>query len=336
MSDTNSNSSGFLGLGQPLIKLFETIACGIGKLYEPIHIKRMAKAKAKEIEIISDSFCKNIDLPIVYTDGAISINTQDANDLVLRAQNRLCFQELRKQQNIEAVVLNAYNDLKNEVSVSDIPVDIDWISEFFNDVANISSEQMQQIWGRLLAGEIKQPGSFSLRTLETLKKLSQKEARIFEEVSPYILSCRGDQAESYFDFFLLENMNGSLLSQYGILFNKIMILSEAGILSENNQISFVLDVRPNDSALIKGLYKAIEIKNLENEVIRVSHFVYLLTESGKELLPIVLNCKGKKEKADAYLRDCLEELKSGTATMINSEIVKRAGHQILWKIIDSK
>lgn len=45
-----------LGLSEPTTKLIETISSGIGKVYEPWHIKRMAKAKKEELEIISNVF----------------------------------------------------------------------------------------------------------------------------------------------------------------------------------------------------------------------------------------------------------------------------------------
>ena len=40
----------------------------------------------------------------------------------------------------------------------------------------MSSEELQTLWGRVLAGEIKSPGTFSLRTLEFLKNTSHEEA----------------------------------------------------------------------------------------------------------------------------------------------------------------
>lgn len=58
-----------LGLAKPVQKLVETVASGIGKVYEPTHIRRMAKAKADEIQIISDSINKNIALPVRYEAG---------------------------------------------------------------------------------------------------------------------------------------------------------------------------------------------------------------------------------------------------------------------------
>jgi len=54
----------------------------------------------------------------------------------------------------------------------------DWFVRFFEDAGNISDEKMQEIWAKVLAGEIKQPGSFSLRTLEVLRNLSSDEAEI--------------------------------------------------------------------------------------------------------------------------------------------------------------
>ena len=329
--------SDFLGLSKPLTKLCETVACGIGKVYEPFHIKRLAKAKAKEIEVISEAICNNIALPIKYQDGAITLDTQDANNLIMRAQNRFLFQEMKKQQNIEAVVSNAYNELENVAQVDDTPVDDDWVSSFFDSVANISTEQMQQLWGRLLAGEIKRPGSFSLRTLETLKTLSQNEATTFEEVSPYILSCKGDEAGSYFDFFLMSNADGSLLSRHSISFDKIMLLSEAGLLSENSQITINFDIETDDFVTINGLNKALEIRNLGNGTISMTHPVYILTKSGRELLPITLTVTDEKlKKADIYLDECLEELKTGTLTTFTFKEKGQNKGQISLKTVDCK
>jgi hypothetical protein len=49
----------------------------------------------------------------------------------------------------------ATEELKKENDVSDTPVDEDWIVRFFNVVEDISDEMMQQLWGRILAGEVK-------------------------------------------------------------------------------------------------------------------------------------------------------------------------------------
>ena len=72
MSDLSEIEMGdFSGLSKPLTKLIETISIGIGKLYEPMHIKRMAKAKAFEIQTICDSISKTDCLPVKYSDGQL-------------------------------------------------------------------------------------------------------------------------------------------------------------------------------------------------------------------------------------------------------------------------
>ena len=319
MSDANGIVlSDLLGLSQPLTKLVETVGCGIGRIYEPWHVERMAKAKAKEIEIISGAVSDNINLPVGYDGGKISISTEDANDLVTRAQNRFLFQEMKKQQNIEAVVSDAYTELKDVDSVSDTPVEEDWISEFFNCVANISAEEMQILWGKLLAGEIKNPGSFSLRTLEVLKRLSLKEANSFREIAPFILQCKGDPEGTYIDYFLMPDKRGTLLKKYGIQFSKIMLLSEAGLVSENSQINIGFDIKVNHSEIIKGLNNSIKITNVGNKTVVLSRPAYLCTEAGKELLPVVLDKYKDTGEADEYLQGCLEDVKADGLTTISA------------------
>lgn len=46
---------------------------------------------------------------------------------------------------------------------------------------------MRQLWARVLAGEIEHPGSFSLRTVEVLRNMSQAEALAFKNASSLVL-----------------------------------------------------------------------------------------------------------------------------------------------------
>lgn len=306
-----------LGLAKPLQKLIETATIGVGKVYEPTHIRRMAKAKADEIQIISDSINKNIALPIHYEDGCICITAEDANELARRAQNRALYQEMKKQQNIESVIGKAYDELSTVSEVSDTPVDSDWVSEFFDSVANVSNEKMQILWGKLLAGEIKQPGSFSLRTLSTLKNMSQKDAEFFNDIVPYILKCKGSEDGSIIDYFLLNNPEDTLLASRHIPFSKVMRLSEAGLISNNGIISIRFSVKPGQIEMIKGIFKTIQIKNNGNKDVIITHSAYFLTESGKDLFRIALHGVDEIE-SNRYLNECMQELKeNGFAFLVD-------------------
>ena len=138
--------SDVLGLSEPLTKLVETVSCGIGTLYKPFHIKRMAKAKAEEIRLIGDALEDRLNLPITYKHGNVEIDSTDMDGLMHRMQSRMLYEEQKKQVNIETVVSHAYTQLENEQSTDSKPVDEDWVIRFFNIARDISSEDMQQIY----------------------------------------------------------------------------------------------------------------------------------------------------------------------------------------------
>ena len=100
-------------LVSPAEKLIEAVSGAIGKAYEPKHIRKMADAKAYELKVISDTVRNNSDVPIVYDSTGVSIDTSNFEEIAKRASSRLAYQEITKQQNIEAVADNAYEELEN-------------------------------------------------------------------------------------------------------------------------------------------------------------------------------------------------------------------------------
>lgn len=209
-------------LVSPAEKLIEAVSGAIGKAYEPKHIRKMADAKAYEMKVISDTVRNNSDVPIVYDSTGVSIDTSNFEEIAKRASSRLAYQEITKQQNIEAVADNAYEELENVENVSSEPVNPDWMFRFFNSVENISNKDMQKIWGHILAGEIKQPNTYSFRTLEKLKNMTQQEAKDFQMVSSLALQNGGRK------FILSED---SILNKYGVYFSHLLELEECGLMT---------------------------------------------------------------------------------------------------------
>ena len=258
---------------EPATKLIDTVARGCGIVYEPTHRKRLAKAKAVEISIIAQAIRENDDLPIFYSKDGVQIDSTDIKALAERASSRATLQEMRKQQNIEAIVDKAYVELQKETEVSSEPVDDDWIVRFFNSVEDVSNEKLQEIWARILAGEIKKPRSSSLRTLDLLKNLSIDEAALFEKVSSCII-LSGEKA-------LIPN-EPDLWKEQNVKFYDLMALSDAGILglslvSLTVYISDVNNVLYND--YVVGAMKSISDSSPKSVVINV----YPLTEAGRDL-----------------------------------------------------
>lgn len=117
---------------------------------------------------------------------AIAFNKLDA-DLGQRAAIRLTSKEYRRQENIENIAVAAIEDLRfddpdSEIEQELLPdVDEDWLNVFERYAEDASTERMQKLWGRVLAGKVRQPGRFALRTLRFLSEFSQDEAVKFTD-----------------------------------------------------------------------------------------------------------------------------------------------------------
>ena len=95
---------------------------------------------------------------------------------------RIEFQERKRLANVRSVVDAAADELSDK-EVNDHEPDPDWTARFFDEVQDVSSEDMQKIWARILAGEVESPGRTSLRTLETLRNMTKRDAAMFRNVT---------------------------------------------------------------------------------------------------------------------------------------------------------
>ena len=78
-------------------------------------------------------------------------------------------------------------DFEDKVNDSDEDIDLDWLSHFDKFAQTASTERVQNLWARVLAGEIRKPGSFSLTSLRLLSELDQSMATAFEKEAEFRL-----------------------------------------------------------------------------------------------------------------------------------------------------
>jgi Protein of unknown function (DUF2806) len=154
------------GLSRPLTKLVEVVSAGIGTLYAPFGTVRQAKADAKALIIRATA-------------------EQDVATINQRVAARLEHREAIRQENLERVTSVAAQELPSEVS--DKRVDTDWTLQYLDHAQDVCDEQLQVIWGRILAGEVASPGSYSKRTLAFLSTLDKWEAMAFTDFCSFAL-----------------------------------------------------------------------------------------------------------------------------------------------------
>lgn len=206
MSESDA-THGLAALAKPIQKLVEVCAAGVSGLYAPVGIRRRARAEADAMLILEEA--KN-----------------RRSDIALRGVHRMLEVEERRQMNIEAVVEQAKLALPDEVSSA--PVDTDWSARFFRHVEDVGNERMQLLWGKLLAGEVAAPGTFSPRTLRILSDLTTREAGLFEAFASQRLLVLGSREP-----FLFYGANDEAFQELGISWSVIQELDAAGLIHDH-------------------------------------------------------------------------------------------------------
>lgn len=261
---------------EPIDRLINAITGAIGKVYEPRYVRKMAEAKAHGIKVISEEIRNNSDIPIVYSGTEVSIDTSNYDALAQRASRRLAYQEIAKQENIEMVLDNAYEELEGKEVKSSENVTRDWMTRFINSVEDISDEEMQKIWGKILAGEIIEPHSFSFKTLDCMRNLSNSDARLFEKICQLVIE--GD--------YIINDTE--ILKYFGITYNDLLILDECGLI---NSSGFIWSSRklPKEEICIVDFGEYVLMRELDNEIdeIEIGFSTYPLTKSGREICSII-------------------------------------------------
>jgi hypothetical protein len=172
---------GRTGLRSPVEKLISAVRTGTGILYDPAHIKRAAAPKTVEVKGMTSGIAE-VKAPhnhVLAQPAPLPAPYEPVIDLDSRLRQRLLHQEVRLQNNLDQVVAAALASAPEQVS-EEAP-DTSWLSRFFATAAEIDDEKMQEIWGKILAGEVSTPGRFSLRALDVLRNLSRREAELFAQ-----------------------------------------------------------------------------------------------------------------------------------------------------------
>ncbi len=277
------------GLSEPLKRLIDVTAEGIGAISRPLLIKANANAKAFEIRTIAQAIADNQKLlgTMKYEEGNVIIESTPnqeilpapENDVEQRIIMRVAYQQAKKQSNIEQVIQHAAEDLKSEQEVAHEKPDSDWITRFFDISEDISTDHMQVLWGKILAGEIKKPGSYSLRTLELLKNINQQEAELFVRTCK-IAFATNDKV------FIPNQDNGKYLAEkFGLTFTDFLSLREIGLLVMND-LQFHLSASTENSQVVFTSGKTCVIVYRKKDMPQQSLTCIYFTEIGKQLFQL--------------------------------------------------
>ena len=202
------------------------------RLLEPMLIKKTAKARMAELRMLTDGISEaEGKLPegttITYNKEGLSVvatTNPKARELLDRTSARLLATEVHKQFHLEGVLAETVSELKDVHELPDERPEPTWTMRFLGYAEGMGDPYLQELWGKVLAGEIKQPGSYSLRTLDVLSAMTQKEAELFIKACQYLIWSSGGvlfvpgDVHSFLPPPTLSYANFSHLAEIGLFF----------------------------------------------------------------------------------------------------------------------
>lgn len=301
-----------------LLRLWETIAeKGIGSLLKPWQIRREGRARidvrGEEVVALAQAERDAEDIRSgrkrLATNGRLlalpPATTPSVQQLVetlaheratLRAatqtvSDNLFADAIRREVNVAKAVLVAEGELEEDPQEPPSrSIDDDWLFRWRDFASAVSSDELQALWGRVLAGEIKSPGTCSLRTLEFLKNISKPEAMEIAKLAPFVVGnmiFRGDEA---------------LLDSEGITYGFLFRMQELGVVAgvEAKQLTCTLKTMKLESRRFEvGLASHGRglIVTHDDPAKEFRLHVYQLTSIGRQIMRL-----GAFEPHQGYLR----------------------------------
>lgn len=181
---------------------------------------------------------------------------------------------LTQQQNTINSFIETLKELEN-VSKDELnEPDNDWLREWSKNAGRFSDDDAYRLWGKVLAGEMKKPGTFSYRVLDGLRNLSKDDANLILKITPFITN----------GFVYRSN---DLIFNIGTNWGNWYQLEEIGIVSYVGSVSTSATTKINEYTpmYIRGISHVLILSsNLPKDI---SEPIIILTELGSAILKLI-------------------------------------------------
>ena len=287
-----------------VIKLWETLVDkGIGSLLTPLQIRRVGRARhevRRQERLMLAQTEKDADdiragRKQLSSDGTLMLTIigKSSTDTTIEslieptpglshalniAVKSSTVNAASVEINSAKAVIHAEEQLENDPQTPpDREVDKDWLFAWRDCAGKVSADDLQRLWGSILAGEIKSPGKYSIRTLEFLKTLSKSEAHVISNIARYVIEgwIAGDQQQ--------------YLDKQDFTFGQLLQLQEMGVLSGAETfglgVSYNTTVKEKFTRALLSNGKALIVEHDDpTKVLELQ--VYRLTEVGSQILSL--------------------------------------------------
>ncbi|TMM43889.1 TIGR03899 family protein [Colwellia ponticola] len=223
-----------------------------------------------------------------------------------RTAKRARLSQLRKQQNIENIMQKTLGYCGN----FDLGqrTDHDWLSRYITLSEEVSNPTMQDLWAKILAGELTKPGSFSFKALQVFRDMSIYDAKLLAKACSLAIKEPNKkgirlisgvyQQPGLFNFFSKQRQQYCNLSQFGLNYTDVLALAENHLIYLQESESSLLSKGENIHFTFNGLPLKLTAKKRN-----VCLQFYKFTPLGAELAHLISD--KNNEEFFAYLKEKL-------------------------------
>lgn len=185
-------------------------------------------------------------------------------------------EDSRKVENRTEIGRLALEEIATNPGPSDALSEIedDWLNTFSRSAEDKTSDDLRRLYSRILAGEIRQPGSFSLRTLQFISAISRKEA---------------DSISKYFSFAFSGEVVPNYEESQTPEFEHRMFMEELGLASSPSSaggLYWNVELEPNSYIVFDGREFGVRVVNNGEAKLTFDFPCQALSQIAKELLLI--------------------------------------------------
>jgi len=189
-----------------------------------------------------------------------------------RTSARLLQEEMKNQENIESIADKASPQLMENADAGN--VDNDWMKNFFNHCRNISNDEMQSLWAKILAGEVNKPGTFRRRTVSFLADFDKSEVEQFTSLCSF--------AAYGYQFPLVYDHKAEIYTSNGVHYASLSHLDTIGLINFNAITGFSSFTKDNPFRL--DYFGKVFIVDNPDAAFKLGSVT--LTALGRELAPL--------------------------------------------------
>ncbi|MGO5113460.1 DUF2806 domain-containing protein [Candidatus Avoscillospira sp. LCP25S3_F1] len=194
-----------------------------------------------------------------------------------------------------------YQYMKNQVTIAQIAQDValegtnftatskvddEWLERFIDSAKFVSDEQVQLLWGNILAKEFEQPSSTPPSVIRILSEITPRYARVFQVIcnlAVYIVPVDTTGKIMPAQRHIILPVDYSYLAQYGINFSELNELQMLGLIQFDPSIGYVIQYNSELNPKLHLIYGEKTATVLQYKDRHFPSGAVMLTRAGKAI-----------------------------------------------------